>query len=383
MAVNGSLSKTAGNGSAGARTQVSGLVMALTVVTLLVLTGLFESLPEATLAAVVICAVIELVDFPALAKLYRDTSRELGRAFGVAARPDFIAAVAAMLGVLVFDTLPGLFIGISMSLLLLLYRASRPGGIAPLRGEGGLYFANADAVRARGSPPRRTACTRWCWTPRRSRSSTSPPRACSTGSPATCAGAACGASPLPGDAGPPCRVAAWAAPRQGEPMSNLVAVAFPDQGTAEEVMGTLARLQTEHAIELEDAVIVTRGQDGKVKLHQSRKLASGGAVGGALWGGLIGLIFFVPLLGMAVGAASGAAAGALSDVGVDDSFLKELGTKLQPGGAAVIVLVHRSTPDKVLPEIARFGGEIIQTSLDDEAEQRLRHALETREATAV
>jgi sulfate permease, SulP family len=128
MAVNGSLSKTAGNGSAGARTQVSGLVMALTVVTLLVLTGLFESLPEATLAAVVICAVIELVDFPALAKLYRDTSRELGRAFGVAARPDFIAAVAAMLGVLVFDTLPGLFIGISMSLLLLLYRASRPGG---------------------------------------------------------------------------------------------------------------------------------------------------------------------------------------------------------------------------------------------------------------
>ncbi len=92
----------------------------------------------------------------------------------MAARPDFIAAVAAMLGVPVFDTLPGLFIGISMSLLLLLYRASRPyvarlgrlrdgvyadvrrhpdavapEGIALLRVEGGLYFANADAVRAR------------------------------------------------------------------------------------------------------------------------------------------------------------------------------------------------------------------------------------------
>ncbi|MDA0160023.1 DUF1269 domain-containing protein [Solirubrobacter ginsenosidimutans] len=166
-------------------------------------------------------------------------------------------------------------------------------------------------------------------------------------------------------------------------MSNLVAVAFPDRATAEEVMATLGRLQTEHAIELEDAVIVTRDDKGKVKLHQSNKLAAGGALGGALWGGLIGLIFFVPLFGMAIGAATGAATGALTDVGVDDNFMKDLGAKLQPGGAAVIVLIHKSTPDKVLPEIAGFGGEVIQTSLDDDAEQRLRHVLETRSATAV
>jgi uncharacterized membrane protein len=166
-------------------------------------------------------------------------------------------------------------------------------------------------------------------------------------------------------------------------MSNLVAVAFEDRATAEEVLSTLARLQTEHAIELEDAVIVTRDGDGKVKLHQSKKLAAAGATGGALWGGLIGLIFFVPLIGMAIGAATGAAAGALTDVGVDDQFMKELGARLKPGGAAVIVLIHRSTPDKVLPVIARFGGEVIQTSLDDEAEQRLRNALETRDGAAV
>jgi high affinity sulfate transporter 1 len=176
MVVNGSLSKTAVNAAAGARTQLPGLVVAvLTVVTLLVLTGLFEKLPEATLAAIVIAAVIELVDFPSLAELYRVYTRRLGRAYGVAARPDFIAAVAAMLGVLVFDTLPGLFIGIGISLLLLLYRASRPHiaelgeagergrfedldrhpdarrvkGVVVLRAESGLFFANADPVRAR------------------------------------------------------------------------------------------------------------------------------------------------------------------------------------------------------------------------------------------
>jgi len=166
-------------------------------------------------------------------------------------------------------------------------------------------------------------------------------------------------------------------------MSNLVAIAYPDQATAENVVGTLSRLQKEHLITLEDCVVVTRSQDGKVKLHQGNKLAAGGAAGGALWGGLIGLIFFVPLLGMAVGAATGAAAGALTDVGVDDNFMKDLGSKLQPGGAAVIVLVHSSTPDKVLPEIANFGGEVIQTSLDTEAEGRLRHILEARDAAAV
>ena len=166
-------------------------------------------------------------------------------------------------------------------------------------------------------------------------------------------------------------------------MSNLIAVAFEDRATAEQVMSTLARLQTEHAIELEDAVIVTRDDKGKVKLHQSHNLAASGAVGGALWGGLIGLIFFVPLFGMALGAATGAATGALTDVGVDDKFMKELGAKLKPGGAAVIVLIRRSTPDKVLPEIAPFGGEVIHTSLDNEAEERLRHILETRDAATV
>lgn len=174
MVVNGSLSKTAVNGSSGAKSQVSGLVVAaLTIVTLLFLTSLFEDLPEATLAAVVIAAVIELVDVGALRDLYRLYSRRLGRIYGHAARPDFIAAVAAMAGVLVFDTLPGLVIGIVTSLLLLLYRVSDPNvahlgrvvgtdqysdldrhpdnevtpGIAILRVEAGLFFGNADAVR--------------------------------------------------------------------------------------------------------------------------------------------------------------------------------------------------------------------------------------------
>ena len=177
MVVSGSLSKTAVNGGAGARSQASGLIVAaLTTVTLLLLTGLFERLPEATLGAIVIVAVAELIDFPALRRLYRIWTSRLGAIYGVAARVDFLAALAALFGVLLFDTMAGLFIGIAVSVLLLVYRASRPNvavlgrtvgpdpawvdlarhpgaeqapGVQVVRVEAGLFFANADFVRAR------------------------------------------------------------------------------------------------------------------------------------------------------------------------------------------------------------------------------------------
>ena len=137
MVVNGSLSKTAVNGSAGAKTLSGIVVAALTILTLLFLTGLFEDLPEATLGAVVIAALIELVDIPALVRLYRLHTRGAARVYQVAARPDFVAAFASLIGVLVFDTLPA--------------QAAKEAvpGIAILRVEGGLFFRNADAVRER------------------------------------------------------------------------------------------------------------------------------------------------------------------------------------------------------------------------------------------
>ncbi len=156
-------------------------------------------------------------------------------------------------------------------------------------------------------------------------------------------------------------------------MSDLVAIAYPDLATARQVASNVAEAQKAHLIELEDLVIVERRSDDKIKLHQP-SMAGVGAAGGALWGGLIGLIFLVPLFGMAIGAASGAAAGAMSDRGVDDQFMKDLGTKLEPGGAALIALVRQANMDKILDNV-KIPGEIIQTSLNDESEQALRDAL--------
>ena len=158
-------------------------------------------------------------------------------------------------------------------------------------------------------------------------------------------------------------------------MSDLVAIAYPDLATAQEVSANVVRLQKAHEIELDDMVVVERRSDDKVKLHQPSAAGTGAATG-ALWGGLIGLIFLNPLLGMAFGAAGGALGGSMVDYGIDDKFMKELGTELEPGGAALLLLIRTVSMDKVLPQI-KIPGKVIQTSLDNETEARLSEALET------
>jgi uncharacterized membrane protein len=163
-------------------------------------------------------------------------------------------------------------------------------------------------------------------------------------------------------------------------MSDLVAIAYEDLGTAQQVANNVGEQVKAHNIELEDMVIVERRPDGKVKLHQP-SMAAVGAAGGALWGGLIGLIFLMPFLGMAMGAAGGAIGGSMADHGVDDKFMKELGANLQDGNAALVLLVRRISADKIIPHI-KIPGKVIQTSLSNEAEQHLQEALDKAGSTA-
>lgn len=165
-------------------------------------------------------------------------------------------------------------------------------------------------------------------------------------------------------------------------MNTLVVIGYDDQFKAEEVRLKLLRMQKEYLIDLEDAVVAVKDQEGKVKLHQIYNLTGAGAVSGGFWGALIGLIFLNPLLGMAVGAASGAVAGALSDVGLDDKFMKELAGTMQPGTSTLFVLVRSATPDKVAAEIEGTGGKILKTSLSHDDEAKLQAVLnQTRQGT--
>lgn len=161
-------------------------------------------------------------------------------------------------------------------------------------------------------------------------------------------------------------------------MSDLIAIAYDDEYKAEEVRLALIKLQKEHLIELEDAAVVVKKEDGKVKLKQAVNLPAAGAVSGSFWGLLIGTLLWAPLAGVALGAASGAISGALTDIGVDDNFMKELGQTLTPSTSALFVLVRKVTPDKVLEEIAPYGGKVLRTSLSKDQETQLQEVLSNR-----
>ena len=155
-------------------------------------------------------------------------------------------------------------------------------------------------------------------------------------------------------------------------MSELVTIGYPDVATATEALRLLDRLQVEGAVDLEDAVIVERGADGRVTLHPwiHQGLLETGA--SALVGGLIGTLFLAPLLGAALGAAAGATRAALVDLGIPDDFMSQLGSTLPPGSAAVMVLFSSAAPKQVLEQLQRDGGRVVQTPLSTEAERRLQ-----------
>lgn len=158
-------------------------------------------------------------------------------------------------------------------------------------------------------------------------------------------------------------------------MSSLVVVGYDNMYKAEEVRLALRKLQAEYLIDLEDAVVVTKNADGKVKLHQALNLTATGAVSGGFWGALIGMLFLMPVVGMAIGASTGALSGALTDLGINDQFMKDLAANMQPESSTLFVLVRSMTPDKVLEQLRGTGGTLLQTSLSHEDESKLQAAL--------
>lgn len=175
-------------------------------------------------------------------------------------------------------------------------------------------------------------------------------------------------------------------------MSKLVCIAYKDRDTADRVLNEFQAMETDYILDLEDVVIVVRDTDSKVHIKQCVDLfgvATTHGVGlGVLWGALIAMLFTNPLAGMLGAIAGGAAGGAmteaakkygiLSDYGIDDNFIKALGSTISPGTSAIFLLIRSAHEDKVLSRMSKYGGVILTTSLSNEDEGRLRAALASR-----
>lgn len=172
-------------------------------------------------------------------------------------------------------------------------------------------------------------------------------------------------------------------------MSELVCIAFKDSGTADRVLNELRAMETEYVLDLEDAVIVVRDIDGKVHLKQCVDVFGGatthGVTLGVLWGGLMGLLFFNPLAGLLGSLAGGAGAGAitttaseyglLNDYGIPDKFIKDIGSTIKQGTSAIFLLIRGADHDKLLASFSRYEGTILNTSLSQAQEEKMRAAL--------
>ncbi len=159
-------------------------------------------------------------------------------------------------------------------------------------------------------------------------------------------------------------------------MSELIVIGYETPERAEEARADLMTMAREYLVNVADAVVAVVDDEENVKLNQMVNLWTAGAAGGAFWGLLVGMIFFNPLLGAAVGAGAGALSGALTDYGINDEFMKDVGSVLQPGQAALFMMVRTNASDRVIERLGEHGGRVLRTNLDTDAENHLRKAFD-------
>lgn len=161
-------------------------------------------------------------------------------------------------------------------------------------------------------------------------------------------------------------------------MSDIGIITFHDEDKATEVLKSLKKLEKERLVKLEDAVVVTKGADGKVKVKQTLD-ATGkkGAVSGGAVGLVIGTIVGGPIGGALLGAAAGAFAGKKIDYGIPDDKIKAVADALEDHSSAIFVkttLTEKNRP--ILRQLMKnAGGTLFELELSDKAEADFNEAL--------
>ncbi len=162
-------------------------------------------------------------------------------------------------------------------------------------------------------------------------------------------------------------------------MATLIAIGYPEQGTAEFAAAAVSQLESESVIQPGQVAVITR-DDEKGNYHVHTIHDGGGSGSRAIWGGfwglLFGLLFFIPVAGLAMGAGLGALFGHLGEKGIDKAFQEQVREYLQPGTSALFMVIEPINEDKAMAALQGFGGTVIKTSLSDEDTKRLQKELQ-------
>jgi uncharacterized membrane protein len=161
-------------------------------------------------------------------------------------------------------------------------------------------------------------------------------------------------------------------------MATLVAIGYPDQGTAEQALETVQHLEGELIIQADQVAAISRDPEGKLHVHSGHGAGptAGGAAIGGFWGFLFGLLFFIPFAGLAIGVGMGALFGHFGENAIDKEFQHQVRDYLKPGTSALFMVIEHATPDKAVAALKQYGGTVIKTSLSDEDTKKLQDALQ-------
>jgi uncharacterized membrane protein len=163
-------------------------------------------------------------------------------------------------------------------------------------------------------------------------------------------------------------------------MSDLIAIGYPEEATAEEAADEARGMARDLIIEPDAIAVIVRDKEGKYHVHTSHHPVGAGATWGMFWGLLFGLLFFIPVFGIAIGAGLGALMGKITKSGIDKSFQDQVRGMLQPGTSALFLMVEKVTPDKAVEGLSKYGGTVLKTSLSRQGESELQDALHGRTA---
>jgi len=161
-------------------------------------------------------------------------------------------------------------------------------------------------------------------------------------------------------------------------MAALIVIGFDNPVKARAAYDEVVALQWDFTVDLRGVAMVTVDAEGKTQVEMPRKIVGMGAASGALCGLLCGLLFFVPFFGAALGGAMGALIGKLATSGINDTFRDQVQGLLQPGNAAVVVMVEEITEDTFTRRMAPYGGQLLTILLSEQDEnERARNLGET------
>jgi uncharacterized membrane protein len=162
----------------------------------------------------------------------------------------------------------------------------------------------------------------------------------------------------------------------------IIGVSFDRAARAQEYLLAMGGLREQGALELKDAVVVNKSDDGSVRVVETIDPSPGrSALSGAMWTGLLGLFVGGPvgwIAGIGIGAGAGAVAAKIIDIGIPDDWVAWFKEAVRPGTSTVVILADHVHVRALADEASRFAGaELLYTSMSDSAFAQLTEAFGT------